>query len=305
VLPNGLQELICENNQLTSLPPLPNTLRKLVCKDNPLSLSANQIRFIRQHDIEIDIDLTRFEEALQEETIEELQTRTELANTRMNQINQQNLIASESFLNTLTEDSVRSNLNLPELDQKEQSVYKSKCSNTNDFSGDNLDTRYGNIVIIDISNPDKYVSYCFTYPEADAMWNYDKTYNVHGYLGYKIDQRGVLLSKLYNTLVLRKLIGVKCTLDPISRKVFIKEEKITPTTISRFQPTLNDINQYYMNGDSNSHIININDNKYIIQGEFGKIEVDKTNNIIINIIKIKGTTKIYKIINDDIMKIQN
>jgi Leucine-rich repeat (LRR) protein len=36
-LPNSLDYLICDNNNLTSLPELPNSLEKLICRNNNLN----------------------------------------------------------------------------------------------------------------------------------------------------------------------------------------------------------------------------------------------------------------------------
>jgi hypothetical protein len=197
---------------------------------------------------------------------------------------------------------------LPELDEKEQAVYKSRCSNDSDLiSGDSLDVRYGNVVIIDISNPDKYITYCFTYPEANSMWFHDKTYNVHPYLGYKINQRGMLLSKLYNTLVLRQVNGLIYTLEPISRNVFIREEKISSDTINNFIPTINDVNLYYLKGEfeENKDETNVvSHDNYEIKGKFGNINI-KRNNRIINIIRIPNKTFFYKIIGINLTKEYN
>jgi len=309
-LPNSLKELYCEDNKLTNLPTLPNTLRELYCGDNKLTslpdlpnslqylnysnnsnliLTLEQREFIRNLNDNEPMD-EELDEPL-EETPYELQNRTNLAHTSMNQITSQNSRLIQSTLVDTTDDQKLNDLSLPELDAKEQAVYKSRCSNTNDLIGDDLDTRYGDVVIIDISNPYKYTTYCFTYPEADVMWDYAKTYNVHPYLGYKIYQRGILLSKLYNTLVLRRIEGIKYTLDPIPRRIFLREEEITPTRIRNFQPSLDDINQYYLNGKEEENTIKLetNGNKYKITGKFGSIEVNKSTNTIKNIVKISDS----------------
>jgi Leucine-rich repeat (LRR) protein len=334
-LPNTLQELYCHNNQLRSLPTLPNSLQTLDCSENqltnlpPLShlinlteisyndnpnlvLTPEQTEFIRNLPIDEELEEDEDEESndtedepedepMDEETPDQLETRTNLAHTRMNQITTQNTALIESTFANTTDDQKLNDLHLPELDAKEQAVYKSRCSNTNDLIGDDLDVRYGDVVIIDTSNPDKYISYCFTYPEADAMWDYAKTYNVHAYLGYKIDQRGTLLSKLYNTLILRRIDGLKYTLDPIPRKVFIDEEKITQTTINNFQPTLEDINQYYLNGKDDEFGGNIRMKSIRkIEGKFGTIEID--GDIIKNIIKISDSIK-YEINGNNVRRI--
>jgi len=345
--PLNLKELYCKNNQLTNLPTLPNSLQKLYCDNNRLTSLPNLSNLISLENLSIrenpNLVLTRqqymdirslpnyqnfssireteesLEESLEEETPQEVENRTNLGNTRMNQIISQNSELIESTIANMIDDDTQNTLNLPELDQKEQSIYKSRCSNTNDLIGDSLDVRYGDLSIIDISNPDKYTTYCFTYPEAEAMWDSAKTYNVHAYLGYKIDQRGVLLSKLYNTLVLRKLSesrpegisrqidGIKYTLDPISRRVFIREEKISPDIITNFQPTLDDLNQYYLNGkedefSGNIKLENINPNIYKITGKYGSIQVNKSTNKIINIIKISNSIS-YKITGNIINRI--
>jgi len=301
-LPNSLQRLYCWDNQLTSLPKLPNNLVLLYCYNNKLTNLPDLSQLIHLREVSCNnpnLHLTSEQlqliKNLSGETPEELQSRINLGNIRMNQITTQNTELIKSTLDNMLTNNTPNNLNLPELDQKEQSVYKISCSNSNDLIGDKLDTRYGNVVIIDISNPDKYISYCFTYPEADAMWDYDKTYSIHLYLGYKINQRGVLLSKLYNTLVLRHINGLIYTLDPIPRRLFIREEKITPTTISNFQPTLDDINQYYLNDKAKVNIkLKTNPNgDYKIQAKFGTIDVESSNKIN-NIIKISDSIS-YKI----------
>jgi len=302
-LPNSLQTLNCSHNRLESLPDLSNlvNLTEFYNFNNPnLVLTHQQTQFIRRLNGEEEIE-NEDNEPMEQETPEQLENRTNLGNARMNQITAQNTNLIESTFANITDDQKLNDLSLPELDAKEQAVYKSRCSNTNDLIGDDLDTRYGDVVIIDISNRDKYVSYCFTYPEADAMWDYAKTYNVHAYLGYKIDQRGVLLSKLYNTLVLNKISGLKYTLDPIPRKVFIREEKITQNTITNFQPTLDDINQYYLNGKEDEFGGNIR-MRYVrkIEGKFGTIEIDGDR--IKNIVKISNSIK-YEINGNEVKRI--
>jgi hypothetical protein len=303
--------LYCSYNQLTSLPTLSHliNLSEISYYNNPnLVLTVEQIEFIRHLNEEYEEDEYKEQDnEPMEESSEQLETRTNLANTRMNQITTQNSALIESTFANTTDDQKLNDLPLPELDSKEQAVYKSRCSNTNDLIGDSLDVRYGDLSIIDISNSDKYTTYCFTYSEAEAMWDSSKTYNVHAYLGYKIDQRGVLLSKLYNTLVLRKLEGIKYTLDPIYRRVFIREEKISPDIITNFQPTLDDLNQYYLNGkedefSGNIKLENINPNIYKITGKYGSIQINKSTNKIINIIKISNSIS-YKITGNIINRI--
>ena len=198
---------------------------------------------------------------------------------------------------------------LSELDSKTQEIYKSKCENNKqDLLGDTLNVKYGNIVILDTTNPNKYVVWCFTYPEALDMWLYNKTYNMM--IGYTINQRGVLLSRLYNTFVLRDTNtktyqGITIyTLDPIPQNVFIQQIKITPEIINDFVPSINDLNLYYLNNpytqpNNNKPVITRNN----IKCELGQIQLNKPITNIVRIIKentLGDINKTYKIVGDNV-----
>ena len=261
------------------------------------------------------------QEELQPETQEELQNRVDTANTSLQNIHSSNIINIQNLLNSVEDTNIDDvPLYLQEIDSKEADVYKERCNNTEDLLGDNLNSKYGNIVILDTTNTNKYIAWCFTYPEALEMWKFSKTYNVLSYTGQIINQRGVLLSRLYNTFVLRNIntntsnysghhyIKPIYTLDPIPRDIFIRHEKVNEDLIKNFVPTINDLNLYYLNNpytQPNNNNVDINSER--ILGNLGEIIL---NNPLMNIVKIikdnevGDINKSYSIIGD-IINISN
>ena len=252
-------------------------------------------------------------------TENELEAKVQEANLQLTNINAQNKINAEKLLETTNIDESEIQLNIPKVSNDIQTKYKSNCNNNEDLIGDSLNVEYGNVVIIDISNPGKYVVWCFTYPEALEMWQFSKTYNVHPYTGQTINQRGILLSRLYNTFVLRNTtdktvnyaghhdIKTIYTLDPISKDVFLNKTKINHDLISNFKPKLEDLNLYYLNNpytQNNNTIKIINENNYI--GELGSIMLDEFGVLkqTVKIIKdneVGDINKSYTIIKDNIL----
>jgi E3 ubiquitin-protein ligase SspH2 len=312
-LPYNLQQLYCNNNKLTSLPDLSHlvNLRYLYFRNSKeWNLSSSQIKFIIDNKIQTDYNI--------EETPQELQIRINNANERMKQITQQNIRNSQIFLSKdpsendssgddnnenensedMSGDDPSELLNLDIIDSNEQLFLKSNCKNSNDLIGNKLSFKYGNITIVDSNKSELINMYCFTYPEAIKTFRYDRTFMPHPYIGIIIDQRGLLLTRLYNTFVLVKSTNDKTlqvpnniyTLEPISFSTIYNKEPITNETIKNFIPTFRDLNLYYL---SNTQIIKIGVNGYKIVGVNGSIEINKNNKI--NIIKIKEINKTYKI----------
>ena len=319
ILPNTLIELDCSDNQLVNLPNIPNNLQKLII-DNINILNNTQINILRHLNTEIyDTNLSIIE--LPEATEEEIQQRINIANTSLQNIHSNNITNIQNLLNSVEDINDDIPLYLQELDSKEIDIYKERCNNTEDLLGDNLNSKYGNIVILDISNDNKYIAWCFTYPEALEMWQFSKTYNILSYTGQTINQRGVLLSRLYNTFVLRNTnmksktysghhdIKSIYTLDPISRQVFIQKIKISNDLINNFIPSINDLNLYYLNNlytQPNNNTISI-DNERIV-GDLGEIILRKPLIQIVKIIKdneVGDINKTYKIVGDNVITENN
>jgi Leucine-rich repeat (LRR) protein len=315
-LPDNLQRLFCYNNQLTNLPILPNNLQVLSI-DNINLLNPTQIQFLNNNDVEVYIDNRRINliPHLPEPTQEELNNHSILGQNIYNQVTSNQQLRNANIIDNLpqnVDDDIPLYLN--ELDSKTQDIYKRKCDNNKeDLLGDTLNVKYGNIVILDISNPDKYVAWCFTYPEALEMWQYSKTYNMM--YGYPINRRGVLLSRIYNTFVLRDTNsrtrgGITIyTLDPIPQNAFVNEIRITPQIINNFVPTINDLNLYYLNNPytqpNNNNVIINNDS---IIGNLGEITLNNPIRNVVRIIKdniVGDINKSYEIVGDNVVLIQN
>jgi hypothetical protein len=321
-LPNSLIELYCYNNELTNLPDLPNSLRVLDIHNINL-LTPTQIQFLNNNDVAVYIYGKRINliPHLPEPTEEELNNRRILGENRYNQVTNDQLLRNANFIDNLQQNVDDIPLYLNELDSKTQDVYKSKCNNKEDITGDTLNVKYGNIVILDISNPRKYVAWCFTYPEALLMWQFHKVYSVLPLTGQIINQRGILLSRLYNTFVLRNTNTRTVnydghhdekpiyTLDPIPQNAFVNEIRITPQIINNFVPTINDLNLYYLNNPytqpNNNNVIINNDS---IIGNLGEITLNNPIRNVVTIIKDKDggdINKSYDIIGDNVVLIQN
>jgi hypothetical protein len=190
---------------------------------------------------------------------------------------------------------------LKEIDIEHQKVYKKYCINKEDLIGNTLNVSNGNIVILDISKDDKYVVWCFTYEDSLKMlYDINKTYNIF-YTGQLVDLRGVLLSRIYNTFVLRNTNKIDdnsnkyvFTLDPIPQNVLKNKIKINKDVIDNFKPGMNDLNVYYINNPftyPNNNKIIINDDE--IKGNLATIILQKP---LINIVKIHDSNKQFKII---------
>jgi hypothetical protein len=331
-LPETLQEFHCENTELIYLPNIPINIEKLLLNDkihiNELQynilIDLNNLRQIKvqNHNFNFRNDCLNFllnNEPIIPLTENELEAKGQEANIKLTNINAENKINAEKLLeNTIIQEN-EIQLNIPKVSNDIQTKYKRICNNKEDLIGDDLNVKYGNLVIIDISNDNKYVVWCFTYPEALEMWQYSKTYNILPNTGQSINKRGVLLSRLYNTFVLRKTdnktinyvghhdIKTVYTLDPISKEVFLNEIRITPEIINNFVPTINDLNLYYLNNpyiENNNTIKIINENNYI--GELGSIIIDDTGVLTqtVKIIKdneVDDINKTYTIIKDSIL----
>jgi len=317
VLPNNLRVLHCRKNKLTKLPILPTTLTS-ISFDNTVVLTQTQYNFINNIEHVIynsEGYIVNINTLTIEETSEELQNRVDIANTSLQNIHLQNINNANNFNLDIESDDIP--LYLQELDAKESEVYKQRCNNTEDLFGDNLNVKYGNIVILDISNENKYIAWCFTYSEALEMWKFSKTYNILSYTGQIINQRGILLSMIYNTFVLQNTntttsnyvghhdIKTIYTLQPIPRNVFIQHIKINDNTINNFVPSINDLNLYYLNNpytqpNNNNPIIT----KNIIKCELGQIQINplKSTVRIIKDNEVGDINKSYSIIGNDIIK---
>jgi len=250
-----LYKLNCYGNKLTylpDLPDLPNSLSTIYFGGNrDLVLTLQQITFIRsitsdinnlpEDEIDEDEDEIQQEnnEPLPEETPEELQLRTDLANTRMNQINQQNLLATESLLNN---NDMKSNQPDELKLETTYNIDNVNCNNTSHFDGDDL--AFVNKIIV-LLTPTKYILYCFQRDELFEslqhssepvfVWQDDKI-NRPDWVGqpdrkqrvYKEPYTGLWLTsdsliylEIYNVLVLTQLysarLGTGNTTDWVSR----------------------------------------------------------------------------------------
>ncbi len=262
-LPESLRTLICQHNMFRTLPRLPRNLLRLNCRNNPLTFpiiipTSVQYTDLRENQI-IRRDFTEeiILEPIVDITIEDLQTRQEQAQTTLTR-HQEEMKQRIEQLDLKDSDEEELKLDIDEITEDEQQLLNTKCNNDSTLLGDKLNTRYGNMVIIDIINPDKYVAYCFTYPEFESYFGYGKVYQRHPYIGKLIDQKGYLYSRLYNTLVLEDS-GKKSanraghhdemeiyTLKPISFETFKNNNKITKEDIENFIPTKRDLNMYVL-----------------------------------------------------------
>jgi len=332
-LPDSLIEFSCKTSLIKNLPNIPINIKQLTLNDKVYidELQYDILSNIIDLHISIEnkiiynrINILNF--LLNNKPVvllneNEMKDRVEDANIELENINKINKINANKLLENINIDDTEVKLNINKVSENIQSKYKSSCNNTEDLIGDSLNVEYGNIVVIDISNSNKYVVWCFTYPEALEMWQFSKTYNIHPYTGQTINQRGILLSRLYNTFVIRQTdnkthnyaghhdIKTIYTLDPISRDIFLNKTKITDDIIKNFIPSINDLNLYYLNNpytqnNNTIKIVNKNNQKFYI-GELGSLIIDDTSILtqIIKIIKdndVGDINKIYTIIQDDV-----